>query len=161
MSYRDPAAGLVLLAGLALTTGGRAEASPPAALEGWWLDGTGRAGIRFERCGADPTTLCGTIRWLRDPLTEAGLPEADILNKDDHLRGRPVCGVPVLGGFVADAPTHWSHGWIYNPDDGDTYRSTIELAADGTLHVQGYVGIALFGKSETWTHPTTALQPCA
>lgn len=161
MPHRDRAIGFAAFAGLALALSKPAQAATTTTLDGWWLDGTGRAGIRFERCGGAGTALCGSIHWLRHPITRAGLPEADILNKDERLRGRRVCGMPLLGGFVADTPGHWSHGWIYNPDDGETYRSTMTLADDGTLHVRGYVGIALFGKSEIWTRPAAALQPCA
>lgn len=162
MPHPDRASGIAVLAGLFLTLSARAEAAPPpSALEGWWLDGTGRAGIRFERCDGDAATVCGSIHWLLHPVTATGVPEADILNKDNHLRGRRVCGMPLLGGFVAEAPNRWSNGWIYNPDDGETYRSVITLGHDGTLHVQGYVGFALFGKSEIWTRPATALRPCA
>ncbi|MEC7029591.1 MAG: DUF2147 domain-containing protein, partial [Pseudomonadota bacterium] len=36
-------------------------------------------------------------------------------------------------------------------DDGDMYDADVELNQDGTLHVRGYMGIALLGKSQTWT----------
>lgn len=162
MPHRDRVLALTVLAGLVLFPDGRAAAAAlPAALDGWWLDGTGRAGIRFEQCKGDDATICGAIHWLLHPITAAGVPETDVLNKDGRLRGRRVCGMPLLGGFVADAPNHWRDGWIYNPDDGEVYQSAIALADDGTLHVRGYVGIPLLGKSEIWTRPPAALSPCA
>ena len=161
MPQADRASGLTAMAGIALLLSAPAQAGPPPpALDGWWLDETGRAGIRFERCKSDDSTICGSVRWLLHPNAKTGGPEVDALNKDEHLRGRRVCGMAMLGGFVADGPNHWTNGWIYNPDDGDTYQSVMTLSEDGTLHVRGYVGIALFGKSEIWTRPKTALQPC-
>jgi uncharacterized protein (DUF2147 family) len=153
---------LAILAGAALLLSAQARATPlPPALDGWWLDQTGRAGIRFERCKGNDTLICGSVQWLLHPMAKAGGPEVDALNKDESLRGRHVCGMAMLGGFVADGPNHWSDGWIYNPDDGDTYRSVMALADDGTLHVRGYVGISLFGKSEVWTRPKSSLMPCS
>jgi uncharacterized protein (DUF2147 family) len=143
----------------AASRGSEARAAVPAALAGWWLDGTGRAGIHFEPCGERGGQLCGTIRWLLHPLRD-GLPEVDQLNADASLRHRRVCGLPLLGGFVAAGDGRWSGGWIYDPDDGETYRSTITLTADGTLRVRGYVGIPLLGRTETWTRPTAPLTPC-
>jgi len=67
----------------------------------------------------------------------------------------------MLGDFVAAGDRHWSGGWIYNPDDGNVYSATMTLADDGTLRVNGYVGLSLFGKSEVWTRPGAALKPCS
>ncbi len=161
MPQADRASGLTAMAGIALLLSAPAQAGPPPpALDGWWLDETGRAGIRFERCKSDDSTICGSVRWLLHPMAKGGGPEVDALNKDEHLRGRRVCGMAMLGGFVADGPNHWSNGWIYNPDDGDTYQSIMTLSEDGRLHVRGYVGIALIGKSENWTRAKISLRPC-
>ncbi len=45
----------------------------------------------------------------------------------------------------------WDGGRIYNPEDGETYRSTMTLDGNGTLRVRGYVGAPIFGRSQTWT----------
>lgn len=125
---------------------------------GWWLDQTGKAGIFILRCGKN---LCGQIEWLRKPLDAQGRPVLDIHNENASLRNRKVCGLTMLGNFVSDGPDAWQGGWIYDPASGKTYKSVMHLKADGTLHVRGYVGIPLFGRSEIWTRPSVPLPPCA
>lgn len=147
--------GLVL--GLFMVTGTALAQKPANSPMGWWLDQTGKAGIFISQCGND---LCGRIGWLRKPLNAAGKPVLDVHNANTALRDRKVCGLWMLGNFVADGSDAWKDGWIYDPASGKTYRSVMHLAADGTLHVRGYVGIPLFGRSETWTRPAAPLTPC-
>ena len=130
-----------------------ADSSPT----GWWMDQSGKAGIEISPCGAD---LCGRIEWLRAPLDSAGKPKTDIHNSNEALRGRKLCGMQILGNFVPDEDGGWKGGWIYDPQGGKTYHSVMHVAADGTLHVRGYVGIPLLGRSEVWTRPPTPLTPC-
>jgi uncharacterized protein (DUF2147 family) len=141
------------LFGLAGMTAAKADTSP----EGWWLDATGKAGIVIATCGP---TLCGHIEWLRQPLDAAGKPKTDIHNPDATLRPRPVCGLAILGNFTPDGSGGWTGGWIYDPDSGNTYKSKMHIAADGTLHVRGYIGVSLFGRSEIMTRPASPLTPC-
>jgi uncharacterized protein (DUF2147 family) len=51
---------------------------------------------------------------------------------------------------------HWTGGTIYDPDSGKTYKCNLELLANGTLKVRGYIGFALLGKSQMWTPYTGA-----
>lgn len=146
----------VLTAGLFLA-GGAALAQAPASPLGWWLDQTGKAGILISQCTQG---LCGKIEWLRQPLNTQGQPVLDVHNQNASLRNRKVCGMWMLGDFVPDGSNSWKNGWIYDPAGGKTYRSVMHLAADGTLHVRGYVGIPLFGRSEVWTRPAAPLTPC-
>ncbi len=125
---------------------------------GWWLDHTGKAGIEILRCGG---SLCGKIEWLRVPLDSTGKPKTDSRNPDVALRGRTLCGLSVLGGFVSDGEGGWRGGWVYDPENGKTYHCIMYMATDGVLHVRGYVGIPLLGRSEVWTRPAMALAPCA
>ena len=41
----------------------------------------------------------------------------------------------------------WEGGWIYNPRDGKTYRSTMKLGEDDTLEVRGYILSPIFGRT--------------
>ena len=148
-----------LVMGLFLAVSGTAMAQSNNANSpmGWWLDQTGKAGIFISQCSEG---LCGQIRWLRDPVNANGTPKLDIHNKDVSLRDRKVCGLWMLGQFVPDGPDSWKNGWIYDPASGKTYKSVMQLASDGTLHVRGYVGIPLFGRSEIWTRSAKPLTPC-
>lgn len=141
--------------GLILAAGAVRAGEPEVT--GWWFDQSGQAGIRIERCG---DRLCGTIRWLREPLAPSGGIRTDIHNDDPARRGQPICGLQILGNFRPDEPGEWVGGWIYNPEDGETYKSTMRLTEAGTLRVRGYVGISLLGKSQTWTRPAVTPAEC-
>lgn len=157
---RNVSAIKIMLLGLwlALSGAGAAHAQAAGDATGWWLDATKRAGILIAACGDGQ--LCGKIEWLQTPLDDAGKPKTDLHNSDKTLQARPVCGLPMLGHFTAAGPGHWGGGWIYDPDSGNTYKSVMHLAADGTLHVRGYVGVTLFGRSEVWTRPASPLASC-
>lgn len=148
---------VTLVAGMLMSSGLAWAQQPTNSPMGWWLDQTGKAGIFISRCDND---LCGRIVWLRQPHDAQGKPVLDIHNETASVRGQKVCGLLMLGGFVADGPDAWKGGWIYDPASGKTYRSVMHMGADGALHVRGYVGIPLFGRSETWTRPATPLVPC-
>lgn len=135
-----------------------AHAASAQSATGWWLDQSGRAGILIAPCAGG--TLCGEIKWLRIPLNDAGHRKTDIHNVDPALRPRLLCGLPMLGGFTPNGAGGWRGGWIYDPESGKTYKSVMSLAADGTLHVRGYIGIPLLGRSAVWTRPAAALPPC-
>ncbi len=133
-----------------------AMAADPGPI-GMWLAESGRGAVDIQPCG---DKLCGSLAWLKAPLNEQGKPKTDIHNPDPALQQRPLCGVPILAGFAADGPNSWSGGTIYDAASGTTYKSTMALNPDGTLHVRGYVGISLFGKSQVWTRPATAPEHC-
>ena len=93
--------------------------------------------------------LCGRIVWLRRPRDAAGRLAHDKKNPDPALRQRPLCGQTVIWGLQPTGPDRWKSGWLYNPDDGKTYRLTAQLSAADTMIARIYLGIPLFG--ETWT----------
>ena len=145
---------------MAACTGFAHAATTPAPTlpTGLWLDASGRAGITIAPCGEK---LCGTITWLKAPLNAQGKPKTDIHNTNAALQSRPLCGLPMLGDFVADdSPGAWTGGFIYDPEHGETYKSNMHLQDDGTLVVRGYVGIAWLGRSQIWTRPATPLPHC-
>ncbi len=131
-----------------------------AQVAGTWLTESGNGKVRIAPCGDLPGAggepadqLCGAIVWLKEPLTEAGTPKVDARNPDAALQQRPIIGLPILTGFEpGDEPGVWEGGRIYNPEDGETYKSVITLKDDGArLEVRGYVGLPIFGKTQVWT----------
>lgn len=149
--------------GLALLIGAGAflSAMPARAggddITGWWFDQTQRAGILIAPCGQQ---LCGKIAWLREPLDPAGKPKLDNENPDAKLKTRTLCQLPMIGGFNKTGQGEWEDGWIYNPEDGDTYKSRMVLQDDGNLRVRGFIGVPWLGKSQVWSRPPTALTEC-
>lgn len=68
----------------------------------------------------------------------------------DERRDQPLRGLLILRNLVPDGEA-WSGGDILDPDNGTVYRCTVRLADGGRkLVVRGYVGVSLFGRSQTW-----------
>lgn len=77
-------------------------------------------------------------------------------NPDPALRSRKVIGMEILRNFVFD-DGEWIDGTIYDPRDGKTYSCKLTLGDNNSLNIRGYVGISLFGRTETWARfPGTA-----
>lgn len=153
-----PAAAILLTAALWGIPGAQPARADQGA-EGIWLTEGGRGKVRIAPCGEFPglrgasDDLCGAIVWLQEPDNAAGQPKTDRNNPEPALQDRPIVGLPILAGFKPAAePGRWEGGRIYNPEDGETYKSTLALRNGGAqLEVRGYVGLPIFGKSQVWT----------
>jgi uncharacterized protein (DUF2147 family) len=45
----------------------------------------------------------------------------------------------------------WQNGHILDPDSGDIYHAEMTVIDGGKkLDVRGYIGISLFGRTQTW-----------
>lgn len=121
----------------------------PSAV-GVWLADNGKSHVQIAPCG---DKLCGTVTWLKDPNGPAGKPLTDTNNPDAALRTRPIIGLQLLQGLVADdsGPGQWEGGTIYDPQTGKTYQCTLTLQDPNTLRAHGYVGVAMFGRTQVWT----------
>ena len=64
-------------------------------------------------------------------------------------KGKPVKGMVILWNLKQDDATHWSGGTVLDPAKGKTYKSKIELHADGKkLDMSGC--IAFICRAQTW-----------
>lgn len=79
-------------------------------------------------------------------------------NPDPKLRGRKVIGMEILKDFVFD-DDEWVDGTIYDPREGKTYSCKLSLDDKNTLNIRGYIGISLFGRTETWTRFISGQSP--
>lgn len=84
-----------------------------------------------------------------DPAT--GQPLADPKNSDPKLRGQSRQGLVFSQHFPFAEDNKWDKGKIYNPDDGRTYSATLTMKTANELELRGYLGISLFGQTQTWT----------
>jgi uncharacterized protein (DUF2147 family) len=123
--------------------------SPPswAGIMGTWRTADGDARVEVYRCG---DVACGRIAWMRAPLKD-GKPRVDEKNPKPELRGLPVQGLVILHGFREEKPRVWTGGRLYDPKSGNDYRGRLTLLDENHLRLRGYVGVSLFGRSETWT----------
>jgi uncharacterized protein (DUF2147 family) len=118
---------------------------------GNWQDPTGSV-IHIDRCGAD---VC---LWIAS-LSPTAPSDKDIHNPDPAQRGNALCGLKIGSGFSLRDQDHAAGGMLYDPKSGRTYHGM--MTAEGAkLQLRGYVGISLFGRSETWTRPAGAAQSC-
>ncbi len=67
---------------------------------------------------------------------------------DKH--NQPIVGMVIMSGLKS-TKSQWANGHILDPDNGKTYKCTARLSENGKkLNVHGYVGLPLFGRSQTW-----------
>jgi uncharacterized protein (DUF2147 family) len=121
--------------------------APAAAVvpSGVWLMGT-KVAIQIFDCSG---MLCGRIIWLKAPLDPQGLLKRDKLNPDPTLRQRQVCGPTIIWNLRSNCSNSWEGGWFYNPDDGATYRVSMELKSPDLISARIYSGLPIFGETRT------------
>ncbi len=132
----------------------RAAAGAGDILGLWKTDPTDKGYAHVEITEQDGLYR-GRIVWLSEPNfpagdVAAGQPKVDRLNPDPALRGQPILGLPLMEGFEYAGGGLWRGGRIYDPESGKTYKCKMQLAADGTLRVRGFVGISLLGRTTVW-----------
>jgi uncharacterized protein (DUF2147 family) len=115
---------------------------------GEWLTGNQKARIKiFKR----NDLYYGSITWMIEPLKD-GKPKTDINNPDESKRKQPLMGMMLLTAFKYAGNNEWEDGHIYDPEEGKTYSCNLALKDNGTtLHVRGYIGISLIGRTDVWT----------
>ena len=118
-----------------------ARAAPfnDAAPVGRWLTEGRDAVIAIEACG---DALCGRIVGIPLDGPQDPIPT-------DH-QGRSQCGLGIIQGAVPGEDGTWS-ARIVDPRDGSVYRARMRLDAEHRLHLRGYVGIPLLGRTQVWT----------
>ena len=102
---------------------------------GVWRMADGKVTVKVSPCG---TGYCGTVIGLRKPRDGKGRPRLDKENPNPALRSRPVIGLTILSNMKANGEGRWS-GTIYNPDDGHTYSSSMQLLGPTMMKVNGCV----------------------
>ncbi len=129
-----------LLFGFALVSAACADdGSTPT---GRWITAQHNAVIQISPCGQD---LCGQIVGLAP-----GNP-ADPMPTD--WRGHKQCGqIIIQTAPVTDASGNlvWQ-GSVLDPRNGNVYKAQLSLDSDRHLQLHGYLGLPIFGQTQTWT----------
>ena len=77
-------------------------------------------------------------------------PDARCEKCTDERKDQPVLGMTIISGMTRDGD-QWEHGKILDPNNGKVYSSRMKLHDGGkSLEVRGFIGMALFGRSQTW-----------
>ena len=124
-----------------------ALAGDASAVFGDWRTEDGGAVLRLAPCSETDPAPCGTILSADIP---DGAPTTDVNNADPSLRDQPIIGLTMLDGFEASGDK-WKGGRIYNPEDGKSYKSSLEVRDDApdVLRVKGC--IAFLCQTQKWT----------
>ena len=138
MSLRTALLGALLLAPMPAVS-----AAPDDSVTGLWLTDDRKGVVRIAACGQQ---VCGYISQVLDRAPD--VPTTDVNNPDPKLRKRPLVGLRTLWGFSRKGNS-WEGGRAYDPKSGKSYRSTLQLNADGSLKVSGCVLIIC--DSRRWT----------
>ncbi len=129
----------------------RAEDATDATPVGKWKtidDKSGKAKSIVE-IWEDGGRLFGKVDQLLDPKPDD--PNPVCKKCSGELKDQPILGMRIMWGLKKDGD-QWSGGKILDPDNGKTYRCNLSLADGGKkLQVRGFIGIALIGRTQTWT----------
>jgi uncharacterized protein (DUF2147 family) len=118
------------------------------AVLGVWLTGSGKGKIKIYK--DKNQRYHGKIVWLKEPRYEDGTPKVDKNNPDEARRKDPLLGLQNLRNFSFEGGNKWVDGQIYDPENGNDYNCKMELVDENTLEVRGFIGISLFGRTDTW-----------
>ncbi len=122
----------------------------PAGVLGNWTT-PDHSVVRIYRCGSE---ICAQLVGISSTSQET----KDVKNPDPQARARPLCDLVIGRGFHLQDPEHAKGGTLYDPESGKTYQGQFEAKGD-ELKLRGYVGIPLFGRTETW-HRVEQVEPC-
>jgi uncharacterized protein (DUF2147 family) len=103
--------------------------------------------------GEDPNKYYGRIVWLKEPNDpETGKPKLDKNNPDESKRANPLKGLVNLKDLEYIGDREWENGTIYDPKNGSEYsfELIIPKGNDNLLEGRGYIGVSLFGRTDTW-----------
>ena len=119
-------------------------AATPAGRWRTFDDKTGKAKaivLLYEEKGL----LFGRVEMLVDPDA------VKICDKcSDERKGQTVTGMVVIRRMKKDGE-EYTGGDILDPKNGSVYRCKMRLIDQGRkLSVRGYLGLSLFGRSQTW-----------
>lgn len=141
-----------------LATAARLQAAP---IEGTWVtiddkDGSRKSLIELK-INADQELTGTVIRLLQEK--NQGL----ICEKcPGTFKNKPVEGLTIMWGLRQVDERLWREGKILDPKTGKIYKARVSLSDDGqSLNVRGFVGLSLFGRSQTWQRQseTTSAAP--
>ena len=155
MRFLRPCRGRVLMAlAVILPAGPGAFAGD---VTGLWLTDDGEGVVEITPCGE---LLCGRIVWLKEPYDEKGQPIRDVNNPTPAERDRLLCGAQIIQDLKHQDDDSWDGGYVYDPEEGKSYRVMLKAAGDDRLEVRGYIGIKSIGETRIWTRGAHGLHRC-
>lgn len=107
-------------------------------------DGTPRALVRISETD-------GEYRGAIEQGLRPGDDDSAVCDKcKGPRRGQRLIGMAIVTGIKKQGD-EYAGGEILDPDNGQIYRCKMTLRDGGrTLEVRGFIGISLFGRTQTW-----------
>jgi uncharacterized protein (DUF2147 family) len=132
----------------AVGTPASAVGTPPSAVGTWNTisdkDGKPEAVVEIREVNGE---LVGTVTAL---LVEADPADSVCGKCSGDRQGQRIVGMEIVRRMKPDGD-EWSGGEILDPETGKTYKAKMKLADGGKrLVLRGFIGISLFGRSQTW-----------
>lgn len=135
--------GLFFVASLAAETG--LHASIPV---GRWRTQMQGAIVEIKTCAE--LAPCAYLQWVDPKISRSNT--KDVRNPNAAQQSRPLIGLPIVWG-MRPAKKGWDGGRVYNPETGQTFRSSMQSLSDSRLKVTGCWG--LLCRSEIWVRLDT------
>jgi uncharacterized protein (DUF2147 family) len=123
---------------------GAAESDPATGIWQVYSDKDGSQEGRV-RVFVQEGKLVGVVAELRADAP----PDSRCTKCSGAQKDKPIRGLTVMWGFEKDGEA-WTGGTALEPQTGNTYRCKVRYVAPDTLEVRGYVGLTLFGRTQTW-----------
>ncbi|TDB63339.1 DUF2147 domain-containing protein [Arundinibacter roseus] len=134
--------------------------NPSDIIVGNWQPSNGQSVVQIykgkEAAGEDPKKYYGRVIWLKEPNDpDTGQPKLDKNNPEEGQRKNPRKGLVIMKGVEFTGSKNeltWGEGTIYDPNNGSTYsfEATISTKNLNVLEGRGYIGVSLFGRTDTW-----------
>jgi uncharacterized protein (DUF2147 family) len=141
-------ASLILFAALALLPAGAQQLTPKLqnAVGHWQVMGSdGRPGGQVE------TYLAAGKLFGRVTQVRPGRTPQDLCDKcSGEFKNQRILGLILMRNFVPDGD-NWVGGNVVDPENGREYQGKIWAVGRKELHMRGFIGISLLGRTEVWT----------
>ncbi len=75
----------------------------------------------------------------------------DVCDKcSGEYKNQLILGMVIMRNFHPDGDD-WVGGTVMDPENGKEYKGKIWAEGNDKLHMRGYIGISLLGRTEVWT----------
>lgn len=143
---------------IAISAMGLMGASAQDSIVGQWKtidDVTGYPKSIIEISETPSHTFTATVRKIF-PVPGAPVHETCVACTGEK-HNQPIIGMTILTGLKSDSAVkgHYIDGEILDPHNGKSYHCNMQLENNNEkLNVRGYIGLPLFGRTQTWIRMT-------
>jgi uncharacterized protein (DUF2147 family) len=123
-------------------------APAPVPVTGRWetIDDNTHQPAGIVQTWVEKGKLYGRIEKI---LKKDAPPDAKCDKCSGYFKDKPIVGLVFMWGLSQDGD-EWNGGQILDPENGSTYRCKVQMNGTDKLDVRGFIGISLFGRTQTW-----------